>query len=104
MPIPFERRSDPSQRIEHLNPKTLRPCRGNARAHSALQIQRLAASIARFSFVVPVLIDGDGEIIAGHARVEAAKQLGLKRVPCIRVGHLSRAEQRAYRLADNRLA
>jgi ParB-like chromosome segregation protein Spo0J len=50
------------------------------------------------------LINATGEIIAGHARVEAAKAIGLNQIPCIRVEHLSEAQERAYRLADNRLA
>jgi DNA modification methylase len=57
-----------------------------------------------FGFVSPALINANAEIIAGHARVEAAKALGLKRIPCIRVEHLSKAQEKAYRLADNRLA
>ena len=52
----------------------------------------------------PVLIGDDGEIIAGHGRVEAAKQLDLKTVPTLALSHLSETERRAYLLADNKLA
>jgi DNA modification methylase len=82
----------------------LEPYAGNARAHPRRQIQRLCASISYFGFVMPALINATGVIVAGHARVQAAKILELDRIPCIRVEHLSDAQQRAYRLADNRLA
>ncbi len=76
----------------------------HARTHSTRQIRKIAASIKRFGFVNPVLIGVNNEIIAGHGRVEAAKSLGLKCVPTLRVEHLSNADKSAYILADNRLA
>jgi ParB-like chromosome segregation protein Spo0J len=76
----------------------------NARSHSEKQIGQVARSIERFGFIGPVLIDDGGRIICGHARVEAAKQLGLDHVPTLRVIHLSTAERKAYAIADNRLA
>lgn len=78
--------------------------KGNARTHSKAQIRQIANSIARFGFTNPVLIDDDGQIIAGHGRVEAAKQLGLLAIPARRLSHLSEADKRAYVLADNKLA
>jgi DNA modification methylase len=83
---------------------SLKPYTRNARTHSKKQIKQIAASIERFGFVNPVLIGDDGHIIAGHGRVEAAKQLGLKTVPTLALSHLSEAEKRAYVLADNKLA
>lgn len=83
---------------------SLKPYARNARTHSKKQIKQIAASIERFGFVNPVLIGDDGEIIAGHGRVEAAKQLGLKTIPTLALSHLSEAEKRAYVLADNKLA
>ncbi len=83
---------------------SLKPYPRNARTHSQKQIQQLAASIREFGFTVPVLIDADGMILAGHARIEAAKLLDLKQVPTIQIDHLSEAQKRAYILADNRLA
>ena len=68
------------------------------------QIEQIAASIRKFGFNNPVLINDDGQIVAGHGRVEAAKLLGLAAVPTLRLSHLSPAEQRAYVLADNKLA
>ena len=82
----------------------LRPYPGNARTHSRKQIKQIAASIERFGFINPVLVSDDGEIIAGHGRVEAAKLLDLKVVPTLALSHLSAAERRAYVLADNKLA
>jgi DNA modification methylase len=84
--------------------KVLRPYAGNARTHSRRQIKKIAASIKRFGFVNPVLIDENNLIIAGHGRVAAAKLLGWPEVPTLRVEHLSETEKRAYILADNRLA
>jgi DNA modification methylase len=82
----------------------LRPYPGNARTHSKKQLKQIARSIQRFGFTNPVLVSEDGEIIAGHGRVEAAKSLGWKTVPTIALAHLSPAERRAYVLADNKLA
>src|ERR1019366_376980 len=61
-------------------------------------------SIERFGFTNPVLISDDGQIIAGHGRVEAARLLKMERVPTLRLSHLNDAERRAYILADNKLA
>jgi DNA modification methylase len=83
---------------------SLRPYLGNARTHSKGQIRQIADSIERFGFTNPVLISAEGEIIAGHGRVEAARLLGLEIVPTILLDHLNEAERRAYGLADNKLA
>jgi DNA modification methylase len=76
----------------------------NARTHSTAQVSQIAASIAEFGFVNPVLIDANGVLIAGHGRVMAARQLGLITIPSLRLGHLSPAQIRALRLADNQIA
>ena len=73
-------------------------------SHSEDQIAQLAGSIRAFGFMVPVLIDKDSSIIAGHARVLAARKLGLDRVPVIVVDHLTESEKRAYAIADNKIA
>ena len=90
--------------IKMLSPKTLKPYANNARTHSRGQIKQIAESIKRFGFTNPVLIAEDRSIMAGHGRVEAAKQLGLKSIPVIALKHLSEDERRAYILADNKLA
>jgi len=82
----------------------LRPYARNARTHSKKQVKQIAASISRFGFNNPVLISDDNEIIAGHGRVEAARQLGWTTVPTIALSHLSDRERQAYILADNKLA
>ncbi|MCZ6772727.1 MAG: site-specific DNA-methyltransferase [Proteobacteria bacterium] len=82
----------------------LKPYARNARTHNPKQIQQIAASIREFGFTVPVLIDAESTIIAGHARVEAAKRLGMECVPVIQIDHLTQAQKRAYIIADNRLA
>jgi hypothetical protein len=76
----------------------------NARTHSEDQIAQIAASIAEFGFVNPVLVGADDVIIAGHGRVLAAKRLGLTEVPVIVIDHLTDAQRRALVIADNRIA
>ena len=83
---------------------SLRPYARNARTHSKKQLRQIAASIGRSGFTNPVLISEDGEFIAGHGRVDAAKSLGWMSVPTIVLAHLSAAERRAYVIADNKLA
>ena len=80
------------------------PYERNAKIHGAEQIEKLKASIQEFGFLTPCLIDKDFNLIAGHGRVMAAKELGMKTVPCVFVDHLTKAERRAYILADNRLS
>jgi ParB-like chromosome segregation protein Spo0J len=81
----------------------LTPNGRNARTHSGKQIRQIADSIEAFGFVVPILIDDDGVIIAGHGRYAAAKLLHLKQVPAIKVQGLSEAKRRALALADNKI-
>jgi DNA modification methylase len=91
-------------KVEMLPVEALQAYANNARTHSKKQISQIANSIRRFGFNNPVLIDDQGQIIAGHGRVAAAKLLGISVVPTVRLSHLSQAEKRAYILADNRLA
>ena len=90
--------------IENLLIGQLRPWPRNARTHSQKQIRQITESIRRFGFTNPVLVDGENRILAGHGRVEAARELGMATVPCLRIEHMSAAEKRAYVLADNKLA
>ena len=90
--------------IENLLIGQLRPWPRNARTHSRKQIRQITESIRRFGFTNPVLVDGENRILAGHGRVEAARELGMATVPCLRIEHMSAAEKRAYVLADNKLA
>jgi ParB-like chromosome segregation protein Spo0J len=80
------------------------PYARNARTHSPEQIAQIAASMREFGFTNPVLTNGENGIMAGHGRVMAAESLGLTQVPCIELAHLSPEQQRAYIIADNKLA
>jgi ParB-like chromosome segregation protein Spo0J len=91
-------------KIEQIATDKLIPYARNAKRHDAAQVSKLAGSIREFGFNNPVLIDKDNGIVAGHGRVMAAQKLELKTVPCIRLGHLTDTQRRAYILADNRLA
>ena len=90
-------------RVEHWPLARLRPYARNAKAHDAEQVAKIAASMAEFGWTVPCLVAADGELIAGHGRVLAAAQLGLSEAPVIVLGHLTEAQRRAYRIADNKL-
>ena len=90
--------------VEVLPVEKLIPYARNARTHSDEQVAQIAASIREFGFCNPVLVDADDGIIAGHGRVLAARKLGMGEVPCIRLGHLTETQKRAYVLADNKLA
>lgn len=91
-------------KTEAVSLASLQPNPRNSRVHSRKQISQIAKSIEKFGFVNPVLTDDNYQIIAGHGRYEAAKQLGIDTVPAIRLSHLSPTEVRAYVIADNRLA
>ena len=90
--------------IEQLKTEDLLSYARNSRTHSEAQVDQIAASIKEFGFTNPVLIDGDGQIIAGHGRVMAARKLKLSEVPCIRLIHLTETQKKAYVIADNKLA
>ncbi|MBO6805904.1 MAG: site-specific DNA-methyltransferase [Thalassospira sp.] len=81
----------------------LKPYAQNAKTHGEDQVAKIAASMAEFGWTVPVLVAEDGEVIAGHGRILAAAQLGLTEAPVIVLGHLTEAQRRAYRIADNKL-
>jgi len=82
----------------------LSPYANNPRTHSAKQIKQIAESIQIFGFNNPVLVDDNDTVIAGHGRIEAAKQLGMETVPVVRLSHMTEAQKRAYVIADNKLA
>jgi hypothetical protein len=91
-------------KIEQLPTADLIPYARNTRTHSPEQVAQIAGSIREFGFTNPVLIDSENGIIAGHGRVMAASKLGLAKVPCIRLAHLTDTQRRAYIIADNKLA
>ena len=89
-------------RIEYIEVGALKPYEKNAKEHPERQVEQIAASIREFGFRQPIVVDGEGLVIAGHGRLLAAKQLGMERVPCVRADDLTEAQVRALRLADNK--
>lgn len=90
-------------KICYLKRANLKRYERNVMIHSDAQVQQIAASIKKFGWTNPVLIDEFGEIIAGHGRVAAAEVLQIDDIPTIALSGLSETQKRAYRLADNRL-
>src|SRR5215831_4846903 len=81
----------------------LKPDPANPRRHPKKQVRQIRNSIEVFGFVVPILIDRDGNVVAGHGRLQAAKELGMTEVPMLCLDHLTPAQVRAFMIADNRL-
>lgn len=96
--------SSPALRVQQVPIGILRPDPKNPRTHSRRQIRQLAATIRKFGFINPVIVDSDRMILAGHGRVEAARLVGLTDVPIIQLEHLTATQRRAYLIADNRIA
>jgi DNA modification methylase len=93
-----------AERIELWSLDRLVPYDRNPRTHSEEQLAQIAASIAEFGFLNPILVDTSNGIIAGHGRLQAAKKLALPVVPVVILDHLTEAQRRAYVIADNKLA
>ena len=94
----------PSDKVERRKVADLTPYARNSRTHSDEQVAQIAASIKEWGWTVPVLIEPDGGIIAGHGRVMAAQRLGITDVPCMIADGWSEGQKRAYIIADNKLA
>ena len=93
----------PADKIERRKVDALIPYARNARTHSDEQVAQLAASIKEWGWTTPVLIDEDGEIIAGHGRVMAARKLDIDEIPTMTASGWTKAQKQAYVLADNQL-
>ena len=93
-----------TKEMKLVDVEKLVPYINNARTHSQDQINKLRSSIREFGFINPVIIDKDYGVIAGHGRIMAAKEEGIKEVPCVFADHLNEAQKKAYILADNRMA
>ena len=93
----------PADKIERRKVDALIPYARNARTHSEEQVAQLAASIKEWGWTTPVLIDEDGEIIAGHGRVMAARKLDIDEIPTMTASGWTKAQKQAYVLADNQL-
>src|SRR3984893_13914288 len=94
----------PADRVERWPIERLIPYANNPRLHSEADLDKLDASIRKWGWTMPVLVDKEGDLIAGALRVRAAIRLGLTEVPVIVARGWSEEEKRAYRLADNQLA
>ena len=90
-------------KIEILKLSELKPYDKNQKLHPKKQIELLKKNITEFGFTTPILIDKDNEIIAGHGRLIALKELKHDDVPCVRMENLTDKQVKALRLADNRL-
>jgi ParB-like chromosome segregation protein Spo0J len=99
-----EERQWPADTIERWPIERLLPYAKNARLHTPEQVAQVAAAIREWGWTMPVLVAEEGEIIAGHARVLAAHRLKLREVPTVVARGWSGAQQRAYRIADNKLS
>lgn len=88
-----------NKRVEELIPYV-----NNPRKNDGVAVDKVASSIKNFGFKVPIIIDKDNEVIAGHTRLKAAKKLKMDSVPCIVAEDLTEAQIKAFRIADNRVA
>jgi len=93
----------PALKVELLPIEAVKPYDNNPRRHPPEQLSKLMRSIREYGFTVPLLVDENNVILAGHGRYVAAKELGIKHLPVIRLTHLTPAQKRAFRIADNRL-
>ena len=89
--------------IEYLPTSRLKPDPKNPRLHSEKQVRQIARSIEAFGFNVPLLVDTEMHVVAGHGRLRACQFLGVTEVPTISLEHLTEAQARAFMIADNRL-
>src|SRR5215831_12050141 len=94
----------PAERVELWSSDQLIPYGANPRLHSETDVEKIAASIRKWGWTNPVLVDEQGVLIAGHGRAAAAARLGLKSIPVIVARGWSEEEKQAFRLADNELA
>lgn len=90
-------------KVKELPIANIKPYPHNPRKNEAA-VEPVAASIKAFGFKVPIVLDKDGVIVAGHTRLEAAKRLGLEKVPCVVADDLTDEQVKAFRLADNKTA
>ena len=101
----LQKATSPSARLQIVYRRIdqLKPDPANPRRHSKKQVRQIADSIKVFEFNVPILIDRHGNVIAGHGRLLAAQELGWTEVPTLCLDHLTPAQVRAFRIADNKL-
>jgi hypothetical protein len=93
----------PANNVKMRNVSDLVPYARNTRRHPDKQIKQIMASITEWGWTIPILLDDEDSVIAGHGRLEAAQRLGLEKVPCMEAKDWTDAQKKAYRIADNRL-
>lgn len=92
-------------KFDYIEVALIKTYKRNVKLHPPKQIRQIRDSIRAFGFLVPVILDKDNELVAGHGRYEAVSGLPeYKRIPFVRAEHLTEAQIKAYRLADNKLA
>jgi ParB-like chromosome segregation protein Spo0J len=91
-------------KIINLPVNDLIPYINNQKMHPEEQVKKIAASIKEFGFLVPIIIDENNEVLAGHGRIQAAKLLEMDKVPVIKVTNLTEAQMKAFRIADNKVS
>jgi len=91
-------------KVELVSVEDLIPYHNNPKDHPRDQIDKIKSSIKNFGFTVPLVVDDQNEVIAGHARLTAAREIGIPRVPCVIRSDLTEAQARAFRIADNKVA
>jgi hypothetical protein len=91
-------------KVEQWAVSRITPYAANAKMHPPAQVLKIVASIRQFGFVNPILVDRSGVVIAGHGRLQAALEMGLKKVPVIKLSDLSDDQAKALRIADNSIA
>lgn len=89
--------------IVYLRLQDITPYKNNPRIHDEKHITQIVSSIKTFDFTNPILIDENNEILAGQGRYLAAQHLQLEKIPCVILLHLTHAQKKAYRIADNKL-
>jgi ParB-like chromosome segregation protein Spo0J len=94
----------PADAVERRKVSDLTPYARNARKHSDKQIDQIVASIKQWGWTIPILIDEDGTIIAGHGRLIAANKMGIEEVPVMVARGWTQAQKHSYLLADNQIA
>ncbi len=93
----------PELKINYIAVKDIKPYEKNARIHNDKHVCQIVSSIETFDFTNPILIDENNEILAGHGRWLAARELKLEKVPCVILDHLTQSQKKAYRITDNKL-
>lgn len=103
--MPLLRRGSEGERmkVEYIDVSSLKTYANNVKIHTAEQIEQIKSSINEFGFNDPIGVWGDNEVVEGHGRLLAAEELGIEKVPIIRLDHLTNDEKRAYAIVHNRL-